>query len=152
MTSLGQNSSVGTRELLGDEGRWKGGPGPGISQAIESGLLWHQQRGLEELGAAGVEVPGTGGKQGTPLPLPCPVLFSLQTLTRGERGCSGSRGSHSRQNPQGGLPGLRAMWQGPLVGRPGHAAVQHEATLSAQVSPHPRQTWCLDAPTPAGTV
>ena len=74
--------------------------------------------------------------------------LSRRRQSRGER----VPGSHSSQNPQCGLPGLRAVWQGPLVGRSGHAAVQHEATLSAQVSPHPRQTWCLDAPTPAGTV
>lgn len=81
LTSLGQNSSVGTRALLGDEGRWKlGGPGPGISQARESGLPG-TSREVRRASEVGVEGPGDWRQARRPLPLPCPVLLSLQTLT-----------------------------------------------------------------------
>ena len=128
----------------------------GLAQALarlESDCLWHQQRSGRG-GGLGGEVPGDWRQARRPAssPLPSPPFLSPDSDNQGERGCSRSRGSRSSQNPQGGFPGLRAVWQGPLVGRSGHTAAQHEATLSAQASPHPCQTWCLDAPTPAGTV
>lgn len=64
-----------------------------------------------------------------------------------------SLGSHSSQNHQGEFLGLKAVWQGPLVGL-NTTAVQCKATTESPGvrPPRPNQTWCLDAPTPAGTV
>ena len=66
----------------------------GLAQALarlESQTASGTSRGLEEVGGWGERSQGTGGKQGVPLPLPCPVLhFSLQTLTiKGREGAAG---------------------------------------------------------------
>lgn len=48
-------------------------------------------------------------------PLTSPPI-SPDTDNQRERGWGRSLGSHSGQNHQGGFPGLKAAWQGPLVG------------------------------------
>lgn len=76
--------------------------------------------------------------------LPC---ISPDSDNQRERGCISPVSAGIAQW----LPGLRAVWQGPLLGLD-TTAVQCKAAPRAQVSPPPNQTWCLDAPTPAGTV
>lgn len=55
----------------------------------------------------------------------------------GERGYSGSLGSDSGQNHQDGFPGLKAVWQGPLVGLD-TTAVQHKTTPGSPGVPQPQ--------------
>lgn len=95
-------------------------------------------RGLEKL--AGWEFPGEleACKESSILSLPSPPFISRHGQSRGER-VSGSLGSHSSQVHQGEFLGLKAVWQGPLVGL---------NTTAAQCRTPPRAQVSIPAPQP----
>lgn len=83
---------------------------------------------------------------------PCslsPAQLSFDLSRPDNQGERGSLGSHSSRNHQGGFPGLRAAWQGHLVGLD-TTAVPHKATLRAQVFPTPTRPGALTPPTQLG--
>lgn len=87
------------------------------SVQLELEAASHTSKRARRVGLAG-EFPG-GLKvyqESASSPLSSPPPLSPDTDNQGERERGGSLGSHSSQNHQGGLPSLRAAWQGPLVG------------------------------------
>jgi hypothetical protein len=83
-------------------------------------------------------------------PAPPPGLLSLQTDNQGEREGEGAFGPHCSGRHGGDFPGLQAV-SGPPGGA-GHHCSPAQSHLDSPHDPYPNQTWCLDAPTPAGTV
>lgn len=112
------------KELAGDTGKWRS---------------WPDTKRTGKVSRVG-EFPGEleACKESSILSLPSPPFISRHGQSRGER-VSGSLGSHSSQVHQGEFLGLKAVWQGPLVGL---------NTTAAQCKTPPRAQVSIPAPQP----
>lgn len=138
----------GLRRRAAGERKWRGWPCPGISPA-RLRLPLTPARGAGNAGQ---------GRYGVPRALETSHLHSLAqpsfNLSRHdnqrERVWWVSWLPFQPESPRWVPRSQSCMARAP--GGAGHHCDPVQATPRAQVAPHPNQTWCLDSPTPAGTV